>query len=182
MSLVIIGSEGGIGRRLRRAFPDAIGVDRAPGADIEIDLATADVTAGPLGAALSEAEAAIYLATPADPEAPEAAHFAALQTCTRFVSACALLGVPRLVLPSSGWAAPAPPMQINAYGHSKRVIEALAEMYSCHPTRRAVALRFGWVPADDADVAGAADWLQAVHWPQARLVAEVSRALGRAPT
>ena len=38
--LIIIGSQGNIGRRLMAAFPGALGIDRAPGADIVADLAS----------------------------------------------------------------------------------------------------------------------------------------------
>ncbi len=40
MKLVIIGSEGNVGRSLMAAFPGAIGIDRSPGADIVADLLT----------------------------------------------------------------------------------------------------------------------------------------------
>jgi nucleoside-diphosphate-sugar epimerase len=68
--------------------------------------------------------------------------------------------------------------EINVYGHSKRVMEAMAAMYAMTPGRRAVALRIGWVPGDPGELQGAEDWLLANYWDDARLIAAFAAALG----
>ena len=129
--------------------------------------------------ALESCDGLIHLATSADPEAPELVHWRAVAEGARLVEACASCGVPRLVLPSSDWAEPRWGFEINAYGHSKRVFEALAAMYAMAPGRRAVALRYGLGGADRGrGRRRAPDWLRANHWDDARLVAEVTAALG----
>ena len=86
---------------------------------------------------------------------------------------CRALSSPHPIgpLPKRGWA------EINTYGHSKRVFEALAAMYSHVSGRRAVALRIGWVPRGKSELEGAADWLLANYWDDARLITEVTAAL-----
>ena len=69
-------------------------------------------------------------------------------------------------------------MTTNAYGQSKRVMEALSAMYSLAPVRDAVALRVGWVPASADEVPLAPDWLRDNYWDDARLLTEFRRALG----
>jgi nucleoside-diphosphate-sugar epimerase len=87
----------------------------------------------------------------------------------------------RVVLPSSDWAEPKTRwahLEMNAYGHSKRIFEAMALMYNMTPGRHCVALRIGWVPHDPAEVAKAEPWLQANYWTDAHLIAQVKAALG----
>ena len=177
--LLITGSQGNVGRRLMAAFPGAVGVDRQPGADIVADLSTADYDLGPLAEAIRGASGLVHLATSPDPDAPDPVHYAAVVDAARLVAACAAANVPRLVLASSDWAAPkAGWAGINTYGHSKRVFEALAAMYSHSLGRRAVALRIGWVPRDKSALEGAPDWLRANYWDDTRLIAEVTAAFG----
>jgi nucleoside-diphosphate-sugar epimerase len=179
VTIVIFGAAGNIGRRLMAAFPGSIGVDRAPGADIEADLGTANFTADPLARALAGATAVIHVATEPQPQAPHDAHFAAVTGTARLVEACLHHRVPRLILPSSGWADPKPEFgPINPYGQSKRVMEAMAEMYRLAGLD-AVALRFGWVPRHPGEFDAAPPYLRADYWPDTRLIAEVTRALGR---
>jgi hypothetical protein len=86
--------------------------------------------------------------------------------------------VPRLILASSDWAAPKVAWaEINTYGHSKRVFEAMAAMYQHATGCRATGLRFGWVPASPASLIGAEPWLLENYWDDARLVREVEAAL-----
>lgn len=177
MRIVIAGSEGNIGRRLKAAFPGAIGIDTRRGAEIVADLATVDYSRVVIAEALTRAGALIHLATSADPDAPDDVHWLAVANTARLFAACAHAGVPRIVVASSDWAAPVDGMAANTYGHSKRVCEALAAMYSLAPGRKAVALRVGWVPVANDELAGAPDWLRANHWDDARLVAEFRRAL-----
>ena len=177
MAIVITGSEGNVGRRLMKAFAGAVGVDAHPGAAIVADLATVDYAAGPLRAALAGAEAVIHLAANARADAPDAEHWRSAIAATRLFAACAEIGVPRVVAASSMWAEPAEGQHLNAYGHSKRVVEALAAMYDVVPERAAAAIRIGWVPLDPAAVARAPDWLARIYWDDARLVAEFRAAL-----
>jgi nucleoside-diphosphate-sugar epimerase len=178
LRIVITGSEGNIGRRLKAAFPDAVGIDVRRGADLIADLATIDYSRPVISAALTGAGAVIHLATGPDPEAPDEVHWQAVANTARLFAACAHAGVPRVVVASSNWAEPRNGLVINAYGHSKRVFEALAEMYSLAPGRTAVALRVGWVPLSADEVASAAEFLRADYWDDARLVAEFRTALG----
>ena len=178
MRLVIAGSEGNVGRRLKAAFPDVVGIDVKRGADIVADLATIDYSRAVIANALTGADAVVQLATSADPEAPDSVHWLAVANTARLLAACADADVPRVVVASSDWAEPDNGIAVNAYGHSKRVMEALAEMYSLPPGRSAVALRVGWVPLSADEVAAAPQWLRASYWDDARLLAEFQRALG----
>jgi nucleoside-diphosphate-sugar epimerase len=178
MKIVILGSAGNIGRRLMREFPEAIGVDRHDAA-ITCDLATTNVLTGPLGDALRSADIVIHLATVPSPEAPDDVHWEAAATALRLADACRKMGVKKLLLPSSDWAEPKVGMpSINAYGHSKRVLEAIAGLCNTAPGLEAVALRFGWVPHDESELIGAAQWLLNNYWDDARLIREVRGALG----
>lgn len=178
MTIIIVGAMGNIGRRLMAAFPGAIGIDRHPDADIVEDLTTIDYEATMVRRAFESCDGLIHVATSANVDDPDSVHWRAVVDGARLIEACADYNVPRLVLPSSDWAEPKTAMaRINVYGHSKRVFEAMAAMYTMTPGRRAVALRFGWVPRDPSELVGAPDWLIANYWDDARLVAEVKAAL-----
>ena len=177
MQLIITGSEGNIGRRLRAAYPGSIGIDVAAGAEIAADLAGIDYDAPDIRAAFERADGVIHLATSARPQDAGAIHYQAVTNTARLVAACAGFGIKRLVLASSDWAEPKTLMaKINTYGYSKRVFEAMAAMYS-HSTGHAVALRFGWVPHDPPGP-DTPQWLLDNYWDDARLLAEVRAALG----
>jgi nucleoside-diphosphate-sugar epimerase len=181
MAIVIVGAEGNIGRRLRAAFPGAIGIDRAAGADIVADLERIDYDDPAIAAAFAQAEGLIHVATSHNVEDPPAVHWAAVRDTARLLVACDRYDIKRVVLPSSDWAQPRTRWaahQINPYGHSKRVFEAMAEMYSATPGRIAVALRFGWVPRHPDELLTADDWLRANYWDDARLIGQVRGALG----
>jgi nucleoside-diphosphate-sugar epimerase len=181
MSIIIVGSMGNIGRRLMPAFPGAVGIDRVPGADIVADFSSIDYDAPDIRRAFEAADGLIHVATSANIEDPDAVHWRAVVDTARLVAACDRYNIRRLVLPSSDWAEPKTrwaSLEPNAYGHSKRVIEAMALMYNMTPRRRAVALRIGWVPHDPAEVAQAEPWLQANYWDDERLIRQVTTALG----
>jgi nucleoside-diphosphate-sugar epimerase len=182
MAILIFGSQGNIGRRLMHALPGAVGVDRQPDAEIVADLADCDFEARPLADALKQANCVIHLATSADPEAPLPVHVASVVATSRLVEACLRARVRRIVLPSSNWAEPRDPgLKINAYGHSKRAIEALAPMYSSQDGLHAVALRIGWVPASDDDLKNAPAWLLDDHWSDERLISAFREAADLPP-
>ena len=181
MTIIITGAMGNVGRRLMAAFPGAVGLDRHPDADLVGDLSTIDYESTMVRRAFEQATGLIHLATSANVEDPDSVHWRAVVDTARLVEACDHYNIRRLVLPSSDWAEPKTRWaqhEMNAYGHSKRVIEAMAAMYNMGPGRRAVALRIGWVPHDPAEVARAEPWLQANYWDDARLVAQVKSALG----
>ena len=181
MTIVIIGSMGNIGRRLMPAFPGAIGIDRAPGADIVADLGSIDYDTPQVRELLERCDGLIHVATSANVDDPDAVHGQAVADTARLRAACNRHNVRRVVLPSSDWAEPKTRWaqhEINAYGHSKRLIEAMALMYNVAPGRRAVALRIGWVARNKADVDAAAPWLQANYWDDERLIGQVKAALG----
>jgi nucleoside-diphosphate-sugar epimerase len=144
MKLVVIGALGNIGRRLMAAFPEAVGIDRLPGTDITADLASIDYGATAIAELLRTCDGVVHVATSADIHAPDNVHYQAVIDAARLVDACQRHRVPRLVLPSSDWAAPKQGwMSINTYGHSKRVFECMAEMYAHSTGGRCVALRIG---------------------------------------
>ena len=161
------------------AFPGATGIDRRPGADIVADLGDVDYDADPVRTALATADGVVHLATSPEPEGPDDDHYAAVVTTAMLVAACQRQRVPRLVLASSDWAEPKDfTLPMTTYGHSKRVIEALAAMYAHSTGARAVALRIGWVPDRADEVVGADEWLAANYWSDERLISEVRGALG----
>ena len=183
MRVVITGSEGNVGRRLKAAFPGSTGIDIARGADIIADLGTVDYERAVIRAALANADAVVHLAASPDVSAPDDVHWQAVANAARLFAACAHLNVARVVVASSDWAEPKPAMtaaglSVNAYSHSKRVMEALAAMYALAPGRTAVALRVGWIPRDPSELTTAAPWLMANYWDDARLIAEFRKALG----
>lgn len=178
--IIIIGSQGNIGRRLMPAFPGAVGIDRAPGADIIADLASIDYDAPDVRTAFERADGLIHVATSANVGDPPAVHWAAVADTARLMAACDHYGIRRVVLPSSDWAQPRTrwaAKEMNPYGHSKRVFEAMAEMYNATPGRWAVALRYGWVPRHPDEIAAHPD-LEANYWDDARLIGQVRGALG----
>ena len=181
MPLIIIGSEGNVGRRLMAAFPGSIGIDRVPGAAIVADIATIDYDAPDVRAAFEKADGVIHVATSPNVEAPDAVHWDAVVGAARLMQACDRFNIRRVVLPSSDWADPKTRWavhEMNAYGHSKRLMEAMALMYNMTPGRNCVALRIGWVAHDPAEVAAASEWLQANYWDDAKLIGQMKAALG----
>jgi nucleoside-diphosphate-sugar epimerase len=181
MTILIFGAMGNIGRRLTAAFPDSIRIDRVAGADIVADLATIDYDAPEVRAAFEKADGVIHVGTSANVEAPDATHWEAVVATARLLAACDRHNIRRVVIPSSDWAEPKTRWahhELNTYGHSKRVFEAMALMYNMQPGRHCVALRIGWVPHDPAEVAKAAAWLQANYWSDAQLIAQMKTALG----
>lgn len=178
VTVLIIGSEGNVGRRLKAAFPGSVGIDRVPGADIVADLADIDYDAAPIRAAFEAAETVIHVGTSPDPEGPDAVQFAAVTQAARLLEACLKYRITRLLLPSSDWADPPPGFApINTYGYSKRVFEAMAAMYAHATGGTATALRIGWVALDQAQADAADPWLRANYWTTDRLVAEVRKAI-----
>jgi nucleoside-diphosphate-sugar epimerase len=181
MTIIIVGAIGNIGRRLMRAFPDAIGIDRVPGADIVASLADIDYDAADIRSAFEQADGLIHVATSAAVEDSDASHWDAVVGTARLMQACDRFNIRRVVLPSSDWAEPKTRWaqhNMNAYGHSKRVMEAMALMYNMTPGRHCVALRIGWVPHDPKEVETAEPWLQANYWPDDHLIRQMKTALG----
>ena len=180
MSVLIFGAMGNIGRRIMAAFPGAVGIDRVPGGDIVADLATIDYEAPEIRAAFENADGVIHVATSANVGDPDAVHWAAVTATARLLEACDRHNIGRVVIPSSDWADPKTRWAMqnqNAYGHSKRVFEAMAQMYNIRPDRHCVALRIGWV-TDYANVEAADEWLQANYWDDKRLIGQMRAALG----
>ena len=179
--IIIVGSQGNIGVRLMPAFPGAIGIDRAPGASLVTELGHIDYDSPEVRRAFEAADGLIHVATSAQVGDPTAVHWAAVADTARLMAACDRYNIRRVVLPSSDWAQPKTRWaahELNAYGHSKRVFEAMAEMYNVTPGRWAVALRYGWVPRQIEELAIANEWLRANYWDDARLIGQVRAALG----
>ncbi len=181
MSVIIVGAMGNIGRRLMPAFPGAVGIDRMEGADIVASLSEIDYDAPPVRAAFESADGLIHVATSANVNDPDAVHWQAVADAARLLTACDRFDIRRVVLPSSDWADPKTRWaahNINAYGYSKRVFEAMAHMYSSKPDRHCVALRIGWVPRDAEEVAQMDAALRTNCWDDARLIGQMQAALG----
>ena len=177
MKLVITGSQGTVGRRLMAAFPEAIGVDRVPGAQVVVDFNTVDYAAEPMRGVLAGADAIVHLGSEPSPHKPDEVHWQSVINASRLYAAALAAGIPRFVVASSGWAVPMEGQFLNAYGLSKRVMEAFTAMYDIGPDRTARFVRIGWV-TDSADaVANAKPWLKALYWDDARVVAEFTKAL-----
>jgi nucleoside-diphosphate-sugar epimerase len=178
MKAVIFGSEGNVGRRLKRLFAGAFGVDRSAGADLVASMRDVDYDAEPLRSRLSEADLVIHVATSANINDPDDVHYQAVIDAARLVAACQRVPVPRLLLPSSDWADPKRDWPgINVYGHSKRVFETIAEMYTFSTGKRCVALRIGWVAKNQAELDGApAPAMRDNYWDDQRLFHEVLKA------
>src|SRR5262249_3261451 len=143
MKTVIFGSEGNIGKKLRTIFPDAFGVDRVPGADLVASMAEVDYDAEPLKSRLAEADIVLHLATSPSTQDPADTPSQAGIDAARLLKACQRVPVPRVLLPSSDWADPKrgwPP--INTYGYSKRMLEAMATMYTFSTGKICAAIRF----------------------------------------
>jgi nucleoside-diphosphate-sugar epimerase len=181
MTVIIVGAMGNIGRRLMPAFPDAIGIDRMPGTTITASLTDIDYDAPQVKAAFENADGLIHVATSANVNDPDAVHWQAVVDTARLLAACDRYDIRRVVIPSSDWADPKTrwaAANMNAYGHSKRVFEAMAQMYNIKPNRHCVALRLGWVARNAAEIAGADFWLRANLWDDERLIGQVQAALG----
>jgi nucleoside-diphosphate-sugar epimerase len=178
MKIVITGCEGNVGRRLMRAFPGAIGIDRAPGAPHVIDFATVDYTAEPIRSVLMGADVLMHLGAEPNPSAPDPVHWQSVVNAARLAAACASADIPCFVIASSGWAVPMEGQWLNAYAHSKRVAESLAAMYDNRPGCRGRAVRIGWVPRRAEERDTAEPWLAALFWSDERLVAEFKEAAG----
>lgn len=181
MTIIIIGSEGNIGRRLREAFPDSIGIDRVPGADIVSDLADLDYGAPAVKAAFGSVDGVIHVATSPNVAASDAVHWSAVVGTARLLEACDRFGIRRVVIPSSDWADPQTRWSNqtpNTYGRSKAVMEAMAAMFNQTPGRHCVALRIGWVAPDKATADAAPVWLRANYWDTEKLVLQMTAALG----
>lgn len=177
MKLVITGSLGRVGSRLMAAFPGAIGVDRAAGADVVVDFDRVDYDAEPMRGVLTGADALIHLAAEPSPRAPDQVHWQSVINAGRLFAAADRYAIPRVVVASSGWAVPMPGQHPNAYGYSKRVMESMASMYSICEGRTGRFVRIGWVPGDASVVPTSEQWLQDLFWDDARLVAEFTKAL-----
>ena len=181
MTIIIVGAMGNIGRRLMSAFPDTIGIDRVPGADILTSLADIDYDAPAVKAVFEKADGLIHVATSANVADLDAVHWQAVVDTARLLAACDRYDIRRVVIPSSDWADPKTRWaahNMNAYGHSKRVFEAMAQMYNNKPNRHCVALRIGWVAHNPEEVARSDQWLQANYWDDARLIGQMQAALG----
>jgi nucleoside-diphosphate-sugar epimerase len=181
VTVIIVGAMGNIGQRLLPAFPGAVGIDRIPGAAITASLSDIDYDALEIRAAFEESDGLIHVATSARVNDPDAVHWQAVADTARLLAACDRYDIRRVVIPSSDWADPKTRWaahNINAYGHSKRVFEAMAEMYNGKPGRHCVALRIGWVASGAEELAAADPWLRANHWDDARLIGQMRAALG----
>jgi len=178
MKILITGSEGNIGRRLAGVFPDTIGIDIRPGADIRANLEFIDYEDRDVRRALETSDALIHLANSADPVAPADIHWQDVINASRLFSAAMKRGVKCLVVASSDLAAPGDERDLTTFGHTKRVVEIMTAMFDHEEGRRGRPVRIGWVPRDQNELKSATPDLQERHWSDKRLATAFRRALG----
>lgn len=178
MKIVIIGSEGNIGRRLKSAFPDSVGIDIKPGADIRANLEFIDYEDRDVRRAFDVADTVIHLATSGDPTASADIHWQDVENAARLFSNCVNRGITRLVVASSDLAAPKSEDELTTFSHCKRVLEIMTAMFDHEEGCCGRPVRIGWVPADKSEVKTAAPDLRARYWSDKRLVAAFRRGLG----
>ncbi|VAW15478.1 hypothetical protein MNBD_ALPHA09-1311 [hydrothermal vent metagenome] len=178
MRILITGSEGNVGRRLAGFFPDTIGIDIRPGADIRANLEFIDYEDRKVRRAFEISDALIHLASSADPGAAADVHWQDVVNAGRLVSNCMKRGVRCLVVASSDLTAPQDEHDLTAFSHAKRVVEIMAAMYDHEEGRRGRPVRIGWVPRDDQELKTAPEQLRRRYWSDKRLAAAFRRALG----
>lgn len=178
MRILITGSQGNIGRRLAGVFPETIGIDIRPGADIRANLEFIDYEAREVRRALETSDALIHLASSADPGAAADVHWQDVVNASRLFSAAMMRGVKTLVVASSDTVAPDDEAELTTFSHCKRVIEIMAAMFDHEEGRRGRPVRIGWVARDGQDVEAASSDLQNRAWSDKRLIAAFRRALG----
>lgn len=178
--MLVIGGCGNIGSKLKRKWPCSITVDRKKNADFVFDLNELGKEDSGFYDLLTTSDVVVHLATSADPDGSELAHFQSLENTAKLVNACAHADVPNLILASSDWAAPSC-QDINTYGQCKRAIEAMADMYAQNGRRVCTAIRIGWVPHDDFDIRAAPEWLLKNHWDTCKLIQEFKVAISKKP-
>ncbi|WFB37371.1 NAD(P)-dependent oxidoreductase [Kiritimatiellota bacterium B12222] len=181
-NILILGACGTIGKKLKHAWPHALTVDKKSEADLVFDLADLSTAPSPLTPFLNSADVVIHLASTAEPDSPAHIHFESVIHAANLVSACVAAEVPHLILASSDWAAPkAPHLRINTYGHSKRVMETMAEMYSHLEGIEATAIRIGWVPDEQIDFEKVPNWLLENYWNDQKLIERIHTEIEKHP-
>jgi len=178
MNILITGSQGNIGRRLGNIFPDAVGIDIRPGAEIRANLEFIDYEDRDVRRALETSDALIHLANSADPGASADVHWQDVVNASRLFSAAMTRGVKCLVVASSDLAAPKDDRDLTTFSHTKRVIEMMTAMFDHEEGRRGRPVRIGWVPRDQNELELAPAHLRDRHWSDKRLATAFRRALG----
>jgi len=178
MKILITGSQGNIGRRLAGIFPDTIGIDIRPGADIRANLEFIDYEDRDVRRALETSDALIHLANSADPKAAADVHWLDVVNASRLFAAAMKRGIKCLVVASSDLAAPEDESDLSTFSHAKRVVEIMTAMFDHEEGRRGRPVRIGWVPRDRSELKTAPAHLQDRYWSDKRLVAAFRRALG----
>lgn len=178
MKILITGSEGYIGRRLAAIFPDTIGIDIRPGADIRANLEFIDYEDRDVRRAFETADALIHLASSPDPDAAADVHWQDVVNASRLFSTAMRRGVKCLVVASSDLAVPDDEADLTTFSHCKRVIEIMAAMFDHEEGRCGRPVRIGWVPRDKNELKAASAAMQSRAWSDKRLIAAFRRALG----
>ena len=169
IKLIITGHRGNIGARLfeyyrGRGF-DVIGIDKRDGADFDIA-----VPEGRWVHCLSGASAIIHLAAIADENASEdVVQSNNVRATSNLLASAIAAGVPRMVLASSTWTAPAlygnpvgSVKPVNAYGRSKVIGEVMLREAAAAGLIAGVSVRIGAVTPEGANTKGIPDWIKSI--------------------
>ena len=182
MKIIITGSQGTIGTRLTPHFPEKIGIDIKPGADIRANLEFIDYEDRDVRRAFETANALIHLATTADTTAPADRHWQDVVNTSRLLEAARARGIKTLVVASSDLAMPDNEDDLTTFGHGKRVLEIMTAMYDHEPGYHARPVRVGWVPREPGDMQTTDEKLRARIWSDKRLVSAFKKALTQPPS
>ena len=158
--ILITGSEGVVGRRLRAVFPNAYGLDIASSADVRADLLDYPD--------LPDCDVIIHLACATkNPTAPFEEQAPNLHMAEVVVLTSISRGVP-VVFASSVWAQVHP---LNAYACMKRCVEQMVDSHG------GASIRLGWIGHTPETLAEADTFLRSVAWSDEQLHAEFLNAV-----
>lgn len=182
MKIIITGSQGVIGSRLTPHFPDNIGIDIKPGAEIRANLEFIDYEDRDVRRAFETSDALIHLATTADTAAPADRHWQDVVNTSRLLETARARGIKTLVVASSDLAMPDNEDDLTTFGHGKRVLEIMTAMYDHEPGFHARPVRVGWVPRDPGDMQTTDEKLRTRIWSSKRLLSAFKKALTPPPS
>ncbi|WP_234891478.1 hypothetical protein [Agrobacterium vitis] len=158
--LLIIGSEGIVGRRLKSCFPSALTMDATGSPTIRADILDCPN--------LPDCDVVIMLACASnDPNLGWETQSKSLRMAEIVIHNAAAKGIP-VIYASSVWAERHP---LNCYGAVKRCIEQMVDSFG------GISIRLGWIGHTPADIERADDRDKQDAWSDEKLCLEVRKAL-----
>ncbi|MGV1768750.1 hypothetical protein ACQZ6B_01110 [Agrobacterium vitis] len=158
--LLIIGSEGIVGRRLMSCFPSALTMDATGSPTIRADILDCPN--------LPDCDVVIMLACASnDPNLGWETQSKSLRMAEIVIHNAAAKGIP-VIYASSVWAERHP---LNCYGAVKRCIEQMVDSFG------GISIRLGWIGHTPADIERADDRDKQDAWSDEKLCLEVRKAL-----